>query len=819
VRQVAPRLRPRWHKVFADLWGNKIRTILVVASVTVGLFAVGMIATIHTILSDDIRASYASVNPENIMVYADNFDDDMVDYVKTVDGVQDAEGLRSFDVMVRTGADQWSRLAIQAIPDFDKMNINRVQVQQGSWPPADKEIAIERTKLGDLYNARPGTVEIKLPSGKIRQMPLAAVVHDQTVGIASTGGGYFMAPMQGYVTTDTLEWLEQPDEYNLLYVTVSVQNDSEAHIRTIANQVTKAIEDNNGLVYNSMVRGTHNHPNAAYVDAMTGVLYVLGALVVFLSGFLITNTLSALLSQQSMQIAIMKTIGARSFQIASIFMALIAVFGVIAFAIALPLSRQGAFSMLAFLSGRINFDVVSYRTVLTAVLLQAVIALIVPQAAGIIPVLRGVRVKVQDALSGSLTESDPQHRGWLDRQILDPRFQTRRRISRPMLISLRNTFRHKGRLVLTLVTLTLGGAIFIATFNVQASMESYIRRLGRYFIADVNLTMDSSYRMSEIKEALRHVAGVTNVEGWAYARSELLTENDKGGDAVQLMGPPVNSELIQPIILKGRWINASDRNAIVLSERFLSAYPNLRVGDTLRMRVNGDKTDWIVVGFFQLAGKSAGFVAYTSYNYLTERIHEPNMASTYRITGDRASRGGRELTLDEQRELAARVEAYLQDRGFSVTEVQSGQSIVTNSAQGLNTLTTFLLIMAFLTAIVGSIGLMGTMSMNVLDRTREIGVLRAIGASDRAVMNMVIVEGMLIGMISWVLGTLLALPISKILSDTIHLAVFDARADFTFTLTGPLYWLGLVILLSILASVIPARSAARLTIREALAYE
>jgi putative ABC transport system permease protein len=111
------------------------------------------------------------------------------------------------------------------------------------------------------------------------------------------------------------------------------------------------------------------------------------------------------------------------------------------------------------------------------------------------------------------------------------------------------------------------------------------------------------------------------------------------------------------------------------------------------------------------------------------------------------------------------------------------------------------------------------MSMNVMDRTREIGVMRAIGASDRAVMNMVIVEGMLIGMISWLLSTIVAIPISKLMSDTIHVAVFDARAEFAFTAVGPLSWLILVVILSILASVLPARNAARLTIREALAYE
>jgi putative ABC transport system permease protein len=127
--------------------------------------------------------------------------------------------------------------------------------------------------------------------------------------------------------------------------------------------------------------------------------------------------------------------------------------------------------------------------------------------------------------------------------------------------------------------------------------------------------------------------------------------------------------------------------------------------------------------------------------------------------------------------------------------------------------------MAVLTALVGSIGLMGTMSMNVLDRTREIGVMRAIGASDRSVTGLVIVEGVLIGLISWLTGTVLSIPIGKVMSDVVTHAIFEAPSRFTFSLIGPAAWLAVVIVLSILASVVPARSAARITIREALAYE
>jgi putative ABC transport system permease protein len=345
-------------------------------------------------------------------------------------------------------------------------------------------------------------------------------------------------------------------------------------------------------------------------------------------------------------------------------------------------------------------------------------------------------------------------------------------------------------------------------------MASYVEKVGHYFMADVNLTMDQSYRISEIANVVNAVPGVAGVEGWSYGRSELLLDDDRAGDAVQLMAPPVHSRFIEPILLSGRWLKDGDQGAIVLSERFMSRYPELHVGDTLTLRVNGEKTNWTVVGFFQLVGKSAGFVAYTNYEYLAPLIGEVNRAPTFRVIADHAK-----LTTLEQRALGAKLEAALQEQGFGVIEVSAGRSLVENTSRPLDTLTGFLLIMAVLTALVGSIGLMGTMSMNVMDRTREIGVLRAIGASDRSVISLVLVEGILIGMISWLLGVVLAIPISKILSDTIHLAVFDAKADFTFTLFGPIAWLVVVVILSILASVIPARSAARLTIREALAYE
>jgi len=134
-------------------------------------------------------------------------------------------------------------------------------------------------------------------------------------------------------------------------------------------------------------------------------------------------------------------------------------------------------------------------------------------------------------------------------------------------------------------------------------------------------------------------------------------------------------------------------------------------------------------------------------------------------------------------------------------------------------LVVFLAIMAVLLAVVGGLGLMGTMSINVLERSREIGVMRAIGASNGAMLQIFLVEGLLIGTLSWVLGALLSLPISKLLSDVIGNAFMRAPLSFTFSANGALEWLALVAVLSTLASFLPAWRAMRLSVRQVLAYE
>ncbi len=802
--------RPRWQKVLADLWGNRTRSLLVVASIAVGLFALGVMAAIYAVGMEDLQRGYAAGNPANIAMQTSLFSQGVVDRLEKIAGVRQAQGVRLYSTRLLAPPDEWIAIDIQATQNPAGQPINQLKLLEGDWPDEKGEIVIDRFRFEDTKASLGDSVTLELRSGRTRQLTLVGIVQDQTIGAFRGAGGFFNAPVQGYVTLETMESLEQPlpKRYNSLYLTVAGDDANHGYLQQVAAEVRQVLEANDVQIISTALRSSTEHPNLYLARALLAVLIVIGFFAVFLSGFLITNTLQALLNQQVTQIGILKSLGGRRIQIAGIYLLLNLIYGLLAFAIAMPFSFQVAFWVVDFLTVEMNSSFFGPRILPQVILLEAAIAALMPQFAALLPIWQGTRISVQEALSG-IRQDHPPNQGWLDRRI-----SRLRNKSLMLVISLRNTFRRKGRLILTVLTLSLGGAVFIATFNVRVSLLDYVNQIIRYFLADVNITLDRPYRMEEIITLVKQVPGVKMVEGWAFARTELVMADGSVGESVALLAPPAESPLVQPILLEGRWIRAGDQNAIALSELFRERFPDLKVGDTIRLKVNGDETDWVVVGFYQLAGKISGFAAYTSYEYLAKLTHQPGRSIAYRVVSSQPG-----LSQADQQALGKAVEAQLERFGITVVDMTTGKDLNERTADGFNVLTAFLLFLSVLTALVGSIGLTGTMSLNVMERTREVGVLRAVGASDRVLMVMVLTEGAMIGLASWLLASLAAIPISKLMSDAISQALFGGPSEFGYTPLGFILWLGLVVVLSVLASVMPARSATRLTIREVLSYE
>ena len=793
---------PRWLKVFFDIWENRSRTILVVASIAVGVFAVGMIVAAYVILQTDMEEGYRSSNPANIDIVTSPFDDDFVRTVEKIPGVRQAEGRHRASLRIsQDGGLTWQSLTVIAFDDFEEAEIFLREPISGDIVPDNKEILLEARILDDFDIALGEELLIQLPNGTLRDVPVAGFGRDQSVP-----GGPDAAAV-AYITLDTLEWLGQEPSLNQILVTVEGGGDDIVFIDSVSALVEDRIEENGGTIRSSKTNLSTEHPSGETALAILGVMGAMGVLMLILGGSLIANTLTALLNQQMRQIGVMKLVGARNFQIVGMYLVLIITLGLISLILSIPLAGYAGYGFARFFGTLLSITIGEFRFIPVAIIVQIAIAIIVPILSGIAPVLSGSRLTVEEAITDNDGGSTSKV-GWLD--MLGESWDS---VQRPVLIALRNTFRNVRRLSLTLFTLTVAGGIFIAVFNVQASLLSFIGNVGNLFIADVTVTLDQSYREAELSSLIETIPGVIDSEGWLVAVGD-VTKADDSEVIFTIQAPPIETELVRPNIKEGRFLQPGDQNALVVAESVLTEFPELSAGDTLPLSLNGDREEpWTVVGIYSFPGRDVdSILSYAPYDVLEAKTNQTGKASILKAVTA-------EQTIEDQKAYGNTIDNFLQAQGIKVSSVEAGLTLTETVSDAISSLITLFLGMAVLTAIVGSIGLAGTMSMNVMERIREIGILRAIGAVDTAVMGSVLSEGIFIGVLSWLLAIVLSFPISNGLLTLVSLALTNSVMPLKYSPTGFWLWLLVILVLSSLASVIPARNASRLTIREVLAYE
>jgi putative ABC transport system permease protein len=796
-------LRPRWSKIFSDLWEDKTRTSLVVASIAVGVFAIGMIITAFEILNQDINLSYASINPANIEVWTEPFQDNLVRVVAQIPGVEEVEGRYILGVRARKAGADWKSLALTGIGSFESSTINQLATLDGTQIPGKNEVVVSQDMKNNTGFQVGDQIEIELPDGSLRILTVAGLVTDQT-----TTNPDVTASANAFITLETMRSFGLGELNNRLLITVDGEGGDEAFIAGVAASVKTKVERNNRQVYQIKERLSTHHPMIQTTLAIMGLLGALGGLITILSGSLIINMLTALMTQQLRQIGVMKLVGGLSSQILGMYLTLIVSYSLVSLVLAIPLGTLAGNALAGFIAGMLGAVIQGFRVVPTAVVTQVLIAILVPLVAGFFPVNSGAKTSVQQAISNYRPgEQTPK------RKLFNLSAHWFSWISRPILLSFRNTFRKMGRLLLTIFTLTIAGAVFIAVFNVRATMNDVMDQIMQHFLGDVTLTLSQPYRVDQIQRVLSvNVPGVAGVEGWGGASGEIRDENDELVTNLIISSPPQTTQLLHPEFVAGRWLLPNEKKALVISDSIYKFYPNLVPGDTLLVKLPRNQREaWVVVGVFRFVAMLGDPIAYADFDFIANKIGLPNQAVSFRI-----------ITSDQtvsQQVLADRIDHYLSDRGYAVESVKTGNSLRESSTMAVNTLIIFLLIMAILTAFVGSIGLTGTMSINVLERTREIGVMRTIGAVDAVIMQSVIFEALVIGLITWVLAIGLSFPISSALLAIIGQTMMGSALQTIFTPLGVLLWLGIVVILSILASILPARNAARLTINEVLAYE
>jgi len=319
-------------------------------------------------------------------------------------------------------------------------------------------------------------------------------------------------------------------------------------------------------------------------------------------------------------------------------------------------------------------------------------------------------------------------------------------------------------------------------------------------------------RFAAEREALR-IPGVTIAEGWMAASGIVMHGDGSEGDEIDISGVPVDSKTIEPQLLSGRWLRSDDTRQVVINDDFLEREPDVKVGSEINLKVGNTEHTYEVAGI--LSKHLSGPRVYMGYEAFAKLTGRQNQADSVRVraSGDHISDN---VTQDK---IGAQLEQHFKDAGLSNSISQTRRNSYEMFTSAFDIILIVLVVMAGLLAVVGGLSLAGTMGMNVLERTREIGVLRAVGAANPAVRKVVVVEGIVVGLMSWVFATLLSAPVGRVLAGAVVESVLKAQANFQYSVVGVIVWLAIVVVIGILSSLGPARKAVSLSVREVLDYE
>jgi len=762
-------MNTRWIKVWRDLWSNRSRTILVVLSIAVGVFAIGMITSTQQALNQSLAEQYAALQPADAILQTEpQLDDDFVTSMRNLRGVAEAEGRRALALRLSLDGEgeTWRDITLCAIADYDDQRLFHIWQENDNWPPEKGEVLLERATIGYIGVEIGNEILVKTPDGRKYSLKVTGTAHD-LYRIPPVIEGW----VYGYVNMDTIRWMGQPEGYNELYI--EADGTHEGEIRALTDKIANRIEGLGLPVYQKTLPDKDEHPLNFIIQTVLLLLGLLATLSLFLSAFLVINVISALIAQQERQIGIMKAIGARSRQIIGLYFGMVLILGLSACLIAIPLSQLGANALARFVAELINFDAPRVQYNPQALLFQLGVGLLVPLLAAAPSIISGTRVSPAQVLSEYGISQVWNGAGIVD--FFLKRFLT---LPRDIRLAVRNPFRKRGRLILSLFTLTMAGAIFMAVINLQASLNASLDEILGFWRYDAWLLLEDYYPNDRLTNKAELIPGVGETEAWNVSFGRYVRPDGSESANLYLMAAPAGSAMLEPAIIAGRALQPDDTNALVVSPALIQNESEIELGNEITIKIEGREAEFTVVGVMQMMGNDTiGHITYMAYDDYARHVREPNRANALTFTMGTSD-------LESQRQIASQVETQY-DR--SDIKVVSNFLIAEERAEidgAFAIIVALLMVMTILLAVVGGLGLAGTMGLNVIERTREIGVMRAYGAKNKAIFRIVLIEGLLIGMLSWLLAIGFSMPFSVALARSIGLSFLSYPMAASFSISG-----------------------------------
>lgn len=961
-------MKTRGRKIYRDVTTRRGRTFMASMSIFIGVLGVVILVSTADLLTRQLNEDIQLGDLPMLYLFlttAGSQDIDNADYIETlqnIEGVTDVSGRAvnaiswkpPSDAPPSADDDDFNRAFLLAsFEPFDEMTLQPMRLIEGQYPTSgQKQIAIEQ-RMADRYGLSLGDSIIVRVLGdqsppadappprnndddgpREETWTISGIVFQPYPSLVlGTGSGAGIIPgnQSLFATFEDTEYITGLSGFSSLFVRF---DDFETAI-TQRDDFLETFGDVTPYVpVFSLLDNPNNSIVTRTVSQITNVLVFLGVVAMIVSGFLVTNIINTIMVEQKNQVGVLKSLGATRVDSLQMYIGVALSYGVLGMIPAVLIGVPVGYIMTTIVAAQANTLIDGFRISPAGVGLGVMMGLFIPLLAAAIPIINGTRISILEAMTDLGIVADYGN-GPVARSLSVAPFP------RNIKQALSNVLRNKGRLALTVLTLTLAIAAFMGVFAMLTSISDFIQDTFSSYDFQIQVTPNESVDLSRARSAiLSQVDAVQDVYPGVNVEAAYPEFNNaaNGNNTLFTRGFATQSEAFELDLVAGTaWRDDPNREGVVLPEN-IAGFLGKNVGDTVQIQFGNNVTEQEVIGIYEtrgtqvimnwrqlaaLTGSVLGAPVPNQYlttlevdgyestdtgdgsvtalgievNMLVQRFLDTadqllgetpgviitthmadaggySVGDTLTLTGtsddatsktypivdvispepllflipegieppndgigihwlELAALEGRDLegepapnqlyiqlkdddaTIDEIDRVMRDVSEALRVAGIGARLTNSVQQ-TQQTAQLALSLGVIFGITALVMALVGMVGLLATLAMSVFERQKEIGVMRSIGASSSLIATQFVTEGLVIGVLSWLIAIPLSYSLSELLEATISGIGITNLAYPPVTLL-----VGLVgtIAMTIIASLSPALNAASKTVSEIIRYQ
>lgn len=737
-----------WRKARQDIRAHRGQWLAMMAALVLG--GIGMIGaqTAKAVLEREIPASFLLANSPDLTLWFDNATPEVAQRIREKPMVEAAELRGSFTTRIQVTKEKWLPLRVHIVSHPREVSVGRILMPSDSSTSSTASLAIYIERSGrSLLQQRPGeTITLRTTTGENVSLALADYVFDPAVAPSTQE-----QTLYGYCSLECARALHTDARFDQVAVTLRARG-SERDAIEAGDEIRAHLNASSAspLRIDSRLAA---HPHEGLMNAMLRVIGVFGWMATLLAAALTAYLSHAWMRREAKQIAVMKTLGARRRDIVCFYSVMAVVFLAATLLIAMPLGMMLGLSLVEFQAGMTNIDIQSRAVPMATIVVAALLLSTVLLGAMLMPILTACSKRVVDALHGySIVAPNALARASA-RLSLDA-------LSVGNRLALRNVWRRPWRAALVVAAIGLGGGLLLTT---RTNFDSYLATIDKNQAArehDAEVFFSKAPQMETLQRVVTTLPHVQHAEIWQRTKVTVTGSTEM---AFTLSAFPDASRMFVMPFSVGRYVNPEANDEIVITRFLADRFPALSLGVAVELVHGVHRQRVTIVGIVE---EIAASLAYAN-------------ASTFvAITGTQTKGASVRIKLDTD-DVVGAINAL--DRAFMRGGIVPAQ-IISAEVVRESLIEHFLVVggamklIALCVAVLGAIMLCALAVFNTLDRTRELAILRAIGAPPSTAIQLMLIEAASVMAVGFVVAVALSLAISRLLLDAgermlLHIAV------------------------------------------------